>query len=68
MQPDLFSTSPGRDKPKSFEKDALGYLIRYARRSKGQPFSAEDVTLAALDAGIAPMELRQWGVMFQGAA
>lgn len=68
MQPDLFSSSPGRDKPKSFEKDALGYLIRYARRSKGQPFSAEEVTLAALDAGIAPMELRQWGVIFQQAA
>ena len=68
MQPDLFQSAQKREKPPSFERDALGYLIRYARRRKGRPFSAEDVTLAAAESGLAPMDLRQWGVIFQQAA
>jgi hypothetical protein len=52
----------------SFEQDAYGFLIAYAARCKGQPFCAEDVTLAALDAGLAPKELRAWGAVFQQAA
>jgi len=36
---------------RSFEQDAEGFLIAYARKCKGQSFSAEDVTTAALAAG-----------------
>jgi hypothetical protein len=53
---------------RSFEQDAYGFLIAYAKRSKGQPFSSEDVTLAALDAGLAPVDLRRWGSIFVQAA
>jgi hypothetical protein len=52
----------------SFEQDAYGFLIAYAARCKGQPFSAEDVTLAALEAGLAPQDLRAWGSLFHQAA
>lgn len=68
MQPDLFQSAKKREKTPSFERDALGYLIRYARRMKGRPFSAEDVTLAAAESGLSPIDLRQWGVIFQQAA
>lgn len=52
---------------KSFEKDGLGFLIKYARKTR-EPFSAEHVTLAAQKAGIAPPDLRNWGSLFQQAA
>lgn len=55
-------------KKPSFEHDGYGYLIRYARKQKGKPFCAEDVTLSAIDAGIAPANLKNWGRMFQQAA
>jgi hypothetical protein len=64
-QPELFATpKPAR----SFDDDALGFLIKFARRSKRKPFSAEDVTGAALAAGICPMDLRAWGAVFALAA
>ena len=65
-QHDLFGTAPA---PRRFDQDALGFLISFARKHKGQPFSAEQVTLAAMDAGIAPVtDLRAWGAVFQQAA
>lgn len=54
--------------PSRFESDGMGFLIAYAKRSKGQPFSAEMVTLAALDAGLSPVDLRAWGTVFAQAA
>lgn len=50
----------------SFEKDALGFLIRYAKKHKS--FCSEEVTLAALEAGVAPPDLRNWGKVFSQAA
>jgi hypothetical protein len=49
---------------KSFDKDGYSYLIRFVRKTKGRPFSAEDVTLSAIDKGIAPEDLRVWGKLF----
>ncbi|WP_440111723.1 hypothetical protein [Acidovorax sp. BL-A-41-H1] len=63
-QQDLF----GGPAPRRFDEDALGFLIRFARKQKGQPFSSEHVTLAAMDAGIAPQDLRAWGAIFTQAA
>lgn len=54
--------------PHSFDRDAMGYLLRFARNSGGQPFSAEQVTQSAIEAGIAPIEPRAWGSVFQQAA
>ena len=69
MQPsqhDLFGAAPA---PRRFDQDALGFLISFARKHRGQPFSAEQVTLAAMDAGIAPVtDLRAWGAIFTQAA
>jgi hypothetical protein len=53
---------------KSFDKDGYGYLIKFVRKTKGRPFSAEDVTLGAYKAGIAPSDLRAWGSYFAIAA
>lgn len=65
-QPDFFGAP---EMPVSrFESDAMGFLIAYARKCRGQSFSAEDVTTAALDAGIQPIELRRWGTVFAQAA
>ncbi len=65
MQTDLFGGVPER---RSFEQDALGFLIKFAKKCKGQPFSAEDVTIAAIDAGLAPQDLRAMGKVFRQAA
>ena len=54
--------------PKSVEHDALGFLINFARRNKGQSFSAEMVTLSAMDSGIVFDEMRAWGTVFTTAA
>lgn len=63
-QADFFS-----DKPiPRFDTDALGFLIKFARKKRGQSFSAEQVTLAAMDKGIAPADLRSWGAVFVQAA
>jgi hypothetical protein len=51
-----------------FNKDALGYLINFSRKSGGKPFSAEEVTLMAITDGIAPPDLRHWGKVFSQAA
>jgi hypothetical protein len=61
-QQTLFGAAPA---PRSFDKDALGFLISFARKHKGQPFSAEQVTLAAIERGIAPPDLRHWGRPYQ---
>lgn len=65
-QHDLFGAAPA---PRNFDQDALGFLIAFARKHKGQAFSAEQVTLAAQKKGIAPeTDLRAWGAIFQQAA
>ena len=64
-QHDLFGAAPA---PRRFDQDALGFLISFARKHRGQPFSAEQVTLAAMDRGIAPPDLRAWGSIFTQAA
>lgn len=66
MQPqqDLFGAAPTAPR---FDQDALGFLIAFARRTTG-PFSAEHVTLAAIEQGIAPADLRAWGSIFTQAA
>ena len=52
-------------KAPSFERDGYGFLIKFARKSKGKPFCA---TLAAEKAGILPADRRHWGQMFVQAA
>ena len=52
----------------NFEKDSIGFLKSFAKRCKGRPFSAEEVTLSAIDKGIAPADLRAWGKVFAIAA
>lgn len=65
-QPDLFGDAPA---PRRFDQDALGFLIAFARKHRGLPFSAEQVTLAAMEEGIAPQtDLRAWGAVFTQAA
>ena len=64
-QHDLFGAAPA---PRRFDQDALGFLISFARKHKGQAFSAEHVTLAAQEKGIAPDDLRAWGAIFTQAA
>ena len=64
-QHDLFGAAPA---PRRFDQDALGFLISFARKHKGQPFSSEQVTLAAIERGIAPPDLRHWGRVFTQAA
>lgn len=64
-QHDLFGAAPA---PRRFDQDALGFLISFARKHKGQPFSSEHVTLAAMERGIAPPDLRHWGRVFTQAA
>ena len=51
-----------------FDKDGMGFLLRFIRKTKGQPFAAESVTLAAQAAGVAPDDLRSWGKVFSQAA
>ena len=51
-----------------FDKDGMGFLLRFIRKTKGQPFAAESVTLAAQAAGVAPADLRSWGKVFSQAA
>lgn len=51
-----------------FDNDAMGFLLRYVRGLRGRPFCAEEVTLAAREAGIAPPDLRNWGKVFNQAA
>jgi hypothetical protein len=53
---------------KNFATDSTGYLLKFARASKGQPFSAEDVTDAATAAGIVSSDRRHWGAVFTQAA
>lgn len=57
-----------QNKKPSFKKDGYGFLISFARKTKGKPFCAESVTLAAEKAGILPPDLRNWGKYFALAA
>lgn len=50
------------------DTDALGFLIRYAKASKGESFSSEHVTVAAQAVGIEFQEQRSWGAVFTQAA
>jgi len=52
----------------NFDKDGYGFLLRYIRKTKGQPFCSEEVTLAAQKAGIVPADLRSWGKVYVQAA
>lgn len=65
-QPDLFGAPP--TKVDSFEKDAMGFLLAYAKKHRGKSFSSEEVTLAAMKKGIASTDLRHWGAVFAQAA
>jgi hypothetical protein len=65
-QLDIFSG--GASTARSFETDAMGFLLAYAKRSQGRPFSAECVTMAASEAGLAPVDLRAWWTVFAQAA
>lgn len=65
-QLNIFTNAP--EARSVFEQDAMGFLLAYAKRSKGTPFSAEEVTGAALEAGLAPVDLRAWGTVFAQAA
>ena len=51
-----------------FDKDGYGFLLRFIRKTKGQPFCAEHVTLAAENAGIVSSDKRHWGRVFIQAA
>lgn len=51
-----------------FDKDAMGFLLKYIRKTRGQPFCSEEVTLAAQKAGICPTDLRSWGKVYVQAA
>lgn len=64
-QAPLFSDVPGPYQ--SFEKDAYGFLLGFVRSMKGRSFSAEMVTLAAVEARIVPRDLRAWGRLFTRA-
>ncbi len=64
-QHDLFGAAPA---PRRFDQDALGFLISFARKHRGQPFSAEQVTLSAAVRGIDPDDPRAWGAVFRQAA
>ena len=54
--------------PRTFEEDAYGFLVKFARRKRGHSFSAEMVTLAALKKGIAAPDMRNWGPVFRAVA
>ena len=53
---------------KNFDLDGYGFLLRYIRKTKGQPFAAEEVTIAAEAAGIVSSDRRHWGRVFVLAA
>ena len=65
MQIDFFG---GADPSFNLDRDALGFLIRFARSHKGQSFSSEQVTLSAMEAGVSFPDLRSWGSVFTQAA
>ena len=48
--------------------DPLTFLIRYARKKRGQAFSPEEVTLQADKHGVRVGDLRAWGAVFTQAA
>lgn len=65
MQTDLFGCAAT---VRRFDQDAIGFLVKYAKKHRGQSFSSEHVTLAAQKDGLAPQDLRAWGSVFSQAA
>lgn len=63
MNTDLFG-----DEIRSFETDAYGFLIAFAKRMRGQAFNPEEVIFAASEAGIQPLDGRKWGSVFAQAS
>ena len=49
---------------KTFDRDALGFLLAFIQKAKGQPFCAEHVSMAAEAAGIVSSDRRHWGRVF----
>lgn len=64
----VFSAAKAKEKEMDFDKDGYGFLLKFVRSTRRQPFAAEDVTLAAQRVGIAPPDLRNWGKLFVQAA
>ena len=60
-----FDAAQRRDE--TFGDRAFAFLCEYASR-KDVPFSGEDVTDAATEAGIVAHDARAWGAVFQRAA
>lgn len=50
------------------DTDAIGFLIDFARKHRGESFSSEQVTLSAKSAGIIYADARSWGSVFTLAA
>lgn len=51
------------------QQDFYGFLISFARRMRGEVFGAEEVTVAAVEAGVLPMDaMRSTGSHFVRAA
>lgn len=51
------------------KQDFYGFLIAYAKRMSGQVFGAEEVTIAAVEAGVLPIDaMRSTGQSFTRAA
>lgn len=51
-----------------FSQDAMGFLLGWIKKNGHKPFSAEHVTLDAINAGVAAQDMRHWGEVFQRAA
>lgn len=64
-QPDFFG---GAAPALNLDQDALGFLVKFKNGFLGQSFSSEQVTLAAMDAGIAFPGSRSWGPIYATAA
>lgn len=63
----LLALDAAERRDETFPRRAYAFLVEFARRRDG-PFSGEDVTDAAADAGIHAGEQRAWGAVFQRAA
>lgn len=58
---DLFGDAPK-------QVDPLTFLIRFAKKKRGQAFSPEEVTLTADRYGVRLRDGRAWGAVFTQAA
>lgn len=63
MNTDLFGD------PITTDRDFYGFLVRFAQRMRGEVFGAEEVTTAAVEAGVLPVDaMRSTGPHFVRAA